>query len=170
MYPTRTIRFSTLPSKTGAAPLHSSPVVDLLTHLSTGSFARPTPRKRFSTSIGIGPALSLGGTRLVATSLSTEVPLTLSPNPWKEINLARLQQLGIPFVRRKSGGGTVYHDLGNTNYCVFVPRLEFERKTNAELVVAALNKLEIPAYVNDRNDICVDSFKMSPPSAASRSV
>ena len=53
-------------------------------------------------------------------------------------------------------------DLGNTNYCVFVPRLQFERKTNAELVVRALNGLEIPAFVNDRNDICVDKFKMSP--------
>ncbi|KDE05823.1 hypothetical protein MVLG_03767 [Microbotryum lychnidis-dioicae p1A1 Lamole] len=82
-------------------------------------------------------------------------------NPWKEIDLHRLEQLGIPFVRRKSGGGTVYHDLGNTNYCVFVPRLEFERRTNAELVARALNNLGIEAYVNDRNDICVDSFKMS---------
>ncbi|GAA5960401.1 hypothetical protein JCM3765_007499 [Sporobolomyces pararoseus] len=72
-------------------------------------------------------------------------------NPWKEINLARLNELGIPFVRRKSGGGTVYHDLGNTNYCVFVPRLEFNRNTNAELVASALKRLEIPAYlVNHR--------------------
>ncbi|BGP22044.1 hypothetical protein JCM10295v2_000921 [Rhodotorula toruloides] len=66
-------------------------------------------------------------------------------NPWKEIDLARLRQLGIPFVRRKSGGGTVYHDLGNTNYCVFVPRLEFDRKTNAELVTAGLKKLDLEA-------------------------
>ncbi|SCZ91813.1 BZ3500_MvSof-1268-A1-R1_Chr5-3g08153 [Microbotryum saponariae] len=82
-------------------------------------------------------------------------------NPWKEIDLHRSEHLGIPFVRRKSGGGTVYHDLGNTNYCVFVPRLEFERRTNAELVARALNNLGIEAYVNERNDICVDSFKMS---------
>ncbi|GAA6048579.1 hypothetical protein NBRC10513_000655 [Rhodotorula toruloides] len=81
-------------------------------------------------------------------------------NPWKEIDLARLRQLGIPFVRRKSGGGTVYHDLGNTNYCVFVPRLEFDRKTNAELVTAGLRRLDLEAYVNDRNDICVEGFKM----------
>ncbi|GAA5832831.1 hypothetical protein JCM3766R1_007058 [Sporobolomyces carnicolor] len=82
-------------------------------------------------------------------------------NPWKEINLARLDELGIPFVRRKSGGGTVYHDLGNTNYCVFVPRLEFNRNTNAELVASALNRLDVPAFVNERNDICVEQFKMS---------
>ncbi|GAA5858404.1 hypothetical protein JCM5353_003957 [Sporobolomyces roseus] len=82
-------------------------------------------------------------------------------NPWKEINLKRLKELGIPFVRRKSGGGTVYHDLGNTNYCVFVTRNEFNRTTNAELVSKALQNLSIPAYVNDRNDICVDQFKMS---------
>lgn len=103
-----------------------------------------------------------------------------SQNPWKEINLHRLKDLDIPFVRRKSGGGTVYHvsrrlpsqkrslirspsqDLGNTNYCVYVPRLEFERRTNAALVARALSTLSIPAFVNDRNDICVGDFKMSP--------
>ena len=53
-------------------------------------------------------------------------------------------------------------DLGNTNYCVFVTRTEFDRTTNAELVSSALKKLSIPAYVNERNDICVDGFKMSP--------
>jgi hypothetical protein len=57
-------------------------------------------------------------------------------------------------------------DLGNTNYCVFVPRDEFNRKTNAELVAAGLRRLDVDAYVNERNDICVDGFKMSlsPPS------
>ncbi|GAA6061099.1 hypothetical protein JCM10212_006130 [Sporobolomyces blumeae] len=91
---------------------------------------------------------------------SPSVIIGRNQNPWKEINLHKLEELGIPFVRRKSGGGTVYHDLGNTNYCVFVPRLEFNRVTNAQLVASALNRLEIPAYVNDRNDICVDKFKM----------
>ncbi|BGP53267.1 hypothetical protein JCM8202v2_000826 [Rhodotorula sphaerocarpa] len=85
---------------------------------------------------------------------SPSVIIGRNQNPWKEINLARLRDLDIPFVRRKSGGGTVYHDLGNTNYCVFVPRSEFDRKTNAELVTRGLNQLEIDAYVNDRNDIC----------------
>ncbi|KWU45844.1 Lipoyltransferase and lipoate-protein ligase [Rhodotorula sp. JG-1b] len=79
---------------------------------------------------------------------SPSVIIGRNQNPWKEINLARLRELDIPFVRRKSGGGTVYHDLGNTNYCVFVPRTEFDRKTNAELVVRGLQKLDLAAYVS----------------------
>ncbi|KAI5476476.1 hypothetical protein MNV49_007723 [Pseudohyphozyma bogoriensis] len=53
-------------------------------------------------------------------------------------------------------------DLGNTNYCVFVPREQFERRVNAELVARALNELKVPAEVNERNDIVVEGFKMSP--------
>ncbi|TKA57245.1 hypothetical protein B0A53_01201, partial [Rhodotorula sp. CCFEE 5036] len=79
---------------------------------------------------------------------SPSVIIGRNQNPWKEINLARLRELDIPFVRRKSGGGTVYHDLGNTNYCVFVPRTEFDRKTNAELVVRGLQNLDLAAYVS----------------------
>lgn len=51
-------------------------------------------------------------------------------------------------------------DLGNTNYCVFMPRVRFERKTNALLVSDALNSLDINTYVNDRNDICIDGYKI----------
>jgi len=64
-------------------------------------------------------------------------------------------------VRRRSGGGTVYHDLGNTNYCVLVPRQGFERRANADMVVRALRRLMVPAYVNERNDICVEKYKVS---------
>ncbi|GJN87773.1 hypothetical protein Rhopal_000728-T1 [Rhodotorula paludigena] len=92
---------------------------------------------------------------------SPSVIIGRNQNPWKEIDLHRLRELGIPFVRRKSGGGTVYHDLGNTNYCVFVPREEFDRRSNAELVTAGLNELDVPAFVNERHDIVVDGFKMS---------
>jgi lipoate-protein ligase A len=52
-------------------------------------------------------------------------------------------------------------DLGNTNYCVFMPRTQFERRTNALLVSDALNNLDINTYVNDRNDICIDGYKIS---------
>jgi len=42
-----------------------------------------------------------------------------------------------------------------------MPRTQFERRTNALLVSDALNNLDVNTYVNDRNDICIDGFKMS---------
>ncbi|KAG6335499.1 hypothetical protein ID866_3588 [Astraeus odoratus] len=82
-------------------------------------------------------------------------------NPWKEVNLQAAKQKGIPWIRRRSGGGTVFHDFGNTNYSIHVPRAAFDRTKTAEVVVRAVRALEVDAYANERNDICVGSKKMS---------
>jgi lipoate-protein ligase A len=41
------------------------------------------------------------------------------------------------------------------------PRTLFARRTGADLVTRALRKLGIPAYVNERHDICVEQYKVS---------
>ncbi|TIB93947.1 Lipoyltransferase and lipoate-protein ligase [Wallemia mellicola] len=82
-------------------------------------------------------------------------------NPWNEMDLKTMKSLDIPFIRRRSGGGTVFHDLGNTNYSVMMPQSVFNRRDNAQLVASALNKLDVPASVNERHDIVVDGYKIS---------
>ncbi|KAF9513270.1 hypothetical protein BS47DRAFT_1296563, partial [Hydnum rufescens UP504] len=91
---------------------------------------------------------------------SPSVIIGRNQNPWKEINFPALRRMGIPFVRRKSGGGTVYHDLGNTNYSIAFPRTSFDRRSNAELVARGVRALGPPAEVNERNDIVVDGLKI----------
>ncbi|TIB16114.1 hypothetical protein E3P92_01419 [Wallemia ichthyophaga] len=92
---------------------------------------------------------------------SPSVIIGRNQNQWKEIDLKTLNRLNIPFVRRRSGGGTVFHDLGNTNYSVMMPQSVFNRRDNAQLVASALNELSVPAVVNERNDIVVDGYKVS---------
>jgi lipoate-protein ligase A len=93
-------------------------------------------------------------------------------NPWTEVNLGILNAargthdpqdseppgIGIvDLVRRRSGGGTVFHDEGNLNWSIICPRGDFTRDKNAEMVVRALRKLGIErARVNERHDIVLD--------------
>jgi lipoate-protein ligase A len=77
-------------------------------------------------------------------------------NPWLEVNLGLLRNdpLGVELVRRRSGGGTVFHDEGNVNYSVICPTLAFNRDKHAEMVVRALRGLGVDrALVNERHDI-----------------
>ncbi|KAJ1674625.1 hypothetical protein EV182_002894, partial [Spiromyces aspiralis] len=82
-------------------------------------------------------------------------------NPWKECNLQLMKKRDVWLVRRTSGGGAVYHDMGNSNYSVFMPREQFTRDRCAVMVARALVHLDIPAYVNARHDVTVEDFKVS---------
>jgi lipoate-protein ligase A len=100
------------------------------------------------------------------------VVLGRNQNPWFEVNLGLLRNgtTNIDLVRRRSGGGTVFHDEGNVNYCVICPPSAFDKDKHAEMVVRALRKLGVEkARVNERHDIVMDkdvdghekSFKVS---------
>lgn len=80
-------------------------------------------------------------------------------NPWVEANLGMIRNSGLKadLVRRRSGGGTVFHDKGNVNYSVICPTPEFDRDKHAQMVVRALKKLHLDKVrVNERHDIVYD--------------
>ncbi|KAJ5408396.1 Biotin/lipoate A/B protein ligase [Penicillium cosmopolitanum] len=87
-------------------------------------------------------------------------------NPWLETDLRVLHNDRRPenkntpqddaavFVRRRSGGGAVFHDEGNLNYSVISPRTSFTRDKHAEMVVRALHRVgAVNTSVNVRHDI-----------------
>ncbi|KAF0645110.1 hypothetical protein FPSE5266_07455 [Fusarium pseudograminearum] len=90
-------------------------------------------------------------------------------NPWMEVNLPRLDKFRndpasvgwtggpVQLVRRRSGGGAVFHDEGNVNFSVICPPAVFDRNKHAEMVVRALSSLGKPnTRVNERHDIVMD--------------
>lgn len=84
-------------------------------------------------------------------------------NPWKEANLKSLKKSNIVLARRFSGGGTVYHDLGNINFSFMTHRDLYNRRKNLDFIVHLLQKqYRIQAVVNKRDDIVVNgSLKVS---------
>ncbi|WEV45898.1 lipoate--protein ligase [Streptococcaceae bacterium ESL0687] len=85
-------------------------------------------------------------------------------NTFEEINAPFIKEHGIEVVRRVSGGGAVYHDLGNLNFTFIIP-LDHPDKVDwkkfVEPMIRALNKLGIPAVASGRNDLMVDGKKIS---------
>ena len=80
-----------------------------------------------------------------------------------EVNLEYLKANDIVLVRRVTGGGAVYHDLGNLNYTIVGRSEDLERDypEYASLMMKALQALGIPATLSGRNDILVGGKKVS---------
>ncbi len=85
-------------------------------------------------------------------------------NTLEEINVEHVQVKGIHVVRRLSGGGAVYHDLGNLNFSFIAPNLGGSFSNFAKFtapVIRVLNKMGVKAELSGRNDILVDGRKIS---------
>ena len=85
-------------------------------------------------------------------------------NTIEEINMPFVTEKNIKVVRRLSGGGAVYQDLGNLNF-TFIKHLDNTSNTDIKRfalpVAEALNKLGVPAQLTGRNDISVEEKKIS---------
>jgi len=82
-------------------------------------------------------------------------------NAWQECKVAELEADGGLLARRISGGGAVYHDLGNLNFTFVAPKEHYSVARNLAVIVAALRALNIRAEISGRNDITVDGRKIS---------
>jgi len=78
-------------------------------------------------------------------------------NPWTESNVPFLRENAINLARRNSGGGTVFHDLGNLNCTFFTRRSRYDRKRNLNIICNAIREATaLNVAVNSREDIVLD--------------
>lgn len=85
-------------------------------------------------------------------------------NAVEEVNQKYIDENGVKVARRVSGGGAVYHDLGNLNF-TFVINVDdpgkVDYKKYVQPIIDALASMGITAEASGRNDILIDGLKIS---------
>lgn len=77
-------------------------------------------------------------------------------NPWLECHTEKMARDGVKLVRRQSGGGTVYHDLGNMNFTFLSGKKDFSKEDHHTILNRAIHQFDVPSYASPRNDLLVD--------------
>lgn len=83
-------------------------------------------------------------------------------NAFEEVDMPYLEKNNIDLIRRPTGGGAVYHDLGNLNFSFIMPTSSPKVDFHIFLapMVEALNSIGIPAITTGRNDIVANARKV----------
>ena len=82
-------------------------------------------------------------------------------NPWREVKVSEFEADGGKLARRLSGGGAVFHDLGNLNFTFVLPRAMYDTQRTTSVLLRVMHRLQIPAEQTGRNDLTVQGRKFS---------
>lgn len=82
-------------------------------------------------------------------------------NAWRECATELLEQEGGKLARRLSGGGAVFHDLGNLNFTFVMGKALYDLNKQYTVLLDAVKSLGIPAQMTGRNDLVAQGRKFS---------
>lgn len=82
-------------------------------------------------------------------------------NAWKECRHQQLEREGGKLARRISGGGAVFHDIGNLNFSFIVSREDYDLTRQLHVILSAVHSLGVHAEFSGRNDILSEGAKFS---------
>lgn len=89
-------------------------------------------------------------------------------DPEEEVHMERATKLGVPVLHRPSGGGAVFHDLGNVNYSIYLPagsapsfRIEESLRALSFPIIEVLESYGVPWSWKPPNNIYVAGAKIS---------
>ena len=89
------------------------------------------------------------------------VVIGLNQNPFAECDVKRLNEEGGHLMRRRTGGGAVYHDLGNLNFSFIADKSDYDVRKQQSVIQEALKPFGLEAEISGRNDLTCQGRKFS---------
>ena len=82
-------------------------------------------------------------------------------NPFSEVDVEALEADGGYLMRRKTGGGAVYHDDGNLNFSFVIPKALYDQRRQFAVIQRAVESFGLHTQLSGRNDILAEGRKFS---------
>lgn len=82
-------------------------------------------------------------------------------NPYKECDISKIKSYNVSLVRRKSGGGAVYQDLGNLNFTFISSTQNHDIKRQYNVILNAIESYGLKGEPSGRNDLVIKGAKFS---------
>jgi lipoate-protein ligase A len=89
------------------------------------------------------------------------VVIGYNQNPYSECNVQLLLDDGGHLMRRGTGGGAVYHDLGNINFSFVADKRLYDMRKQLSVIQDALLSYGLQAEISGRNDLTCQGRKFS---------
>ena len=119
------------------------------------------PHENLAAEKALMDALQPGEAMLYLWQNLNTVVIGKNQNAWLECRTSLLEEEGGKLARRLSGGGAVYHDLGNLNFTFLMCKEDYDLDRQVEVIQKACALAGIRAEKSGRNDLLADGRKFS---------
>ncbi len=133
----------------------------MIERLSVYSTESQDPYRNLAIELGLTMAVEPGECILFLWQNRKTVVIGKNQNCWRECRVSELEAAGGHLARRLSGGGAVFHDLGNLNFTFCVREEDEDVPRQMEVILRAVRGLGIEAAMSGRNDLTAQGRKFS---------